>query len=142
MTQQRRTSRNTRTSPTPSIQYRFAKSNDYRVVHADGAWGGITPQGNLSMGLFAERRSAPETVTYQMTETGLQETGRTGPQPTIRELQVEVVLSTEVARSLIGWLQGHVETAEKALAQAIANSESTSTAGPKPDRRLRGETRR
>ncbi len=29
------------------INFRYIKSNHFRVTHADGVWGGLTPQFNL-----------------------------------------------------------------------------------------------
>lgn len=49
------------TSPTtaPQIRFNYIKSAQFRVIHADGAIGGVTPNGFIHMALFNERAAIP-----------------------------------------------------------------------------------
>ena len=127
---QRRQPRGRQTSDI-EIEFHFTKSNDYRTVHVDGAWGGVTPQGNISMGLFSERRDVPSAVRFRVAGQVLQELARQGQQNNIREMQVEVVLNLGVARAVASWLMEHVTAAENMLAttQQDAPANASDSAG-------------
>src|SRR4051812_28828519 len=43
-----------------SIKFNYIKSSQFRVVHADGAYGGITPRGYIHASLYSERRPLPQ----------------------------------------------------------------------------------
>src|SRR5215218_251428 len=89
------------------LQFHFIKSNAFRVVHVDGVWGGITPQLNIQMALFNERRPIPQSIVQEIqpdlsiTEITSERVERLG---LVREVEIEAVLSVETARSLITWL--------------------------------------
>ena len=93
------------------IEAHFIKSNLFRVIHVDGAWGGLTPQMNIQMALYSERTPIPQQVIYEATSTGLVDVERTGRQGIVREVEADVIISLDVARSLVKWLQEKIDKA-------------------------------
>lgn len=88
------------------ITFRFDRDPEYRVVVANGAWGGPTPRGEIMFDLFFEHADVPEEISYMATPDGLgPEVART-PQTNyiIRDALVGVVMTPENAESLGRWL--------------------------------------
>ena len=91
----------------------YVRSPLHRVIHGSGLWGGLTPQGELRISFFNEMQTLPESAVYDVTPS---ESGpaaisevveeRIGGQvrETTREVEVDVVLSINVARSLYRWI--------------------------------------
>ena len=109
---------------TDEVEIRFQNSSLHRVVHADGAWGGLTALGNISMGIYSERRGPPAGVIYALESPTLRELSRIPPEPWVRELEVEVVMSVSVARSVVEWLNGYIDLAESARGEAIQSRDN------------------
>ena len=93
------------------ISFDFVRSPFFRVVHANGAWGGITPHQELSITIFSERRSLPRKVTHQVTSEGEigPEISRDAPDSIQRECEVEVLMSMSEAVSLHQWIGTKIE---------------------------------
>ena len=89
------------------VNFEFARSPFFRVVHSNGAWGGITPHQELSVTFFSERNSLPRSITLEVTSQG-----RLGPEisrdvtrgSVHRECEVEVLMSMNEAVSLHKWI--------------------------------------
>ena len=99
-----------------SITFHYIKSNSFRVVHGDGVWGGGTPNGNISMSFWSQRAPIPQTLTHEITPGGDlgDEIARESKQDVIREVEVAVVVSLDVAKSLVTWLEDKVERLDRA----------------------------
>lgn len=90
------------------VAFDYIKSQLFRVIRADGAIGGLTPNGNsINFALYTERHPIPRRLVHQVEEGKL---GAVLPNETVsrdaivREMDVEVFLSVDVARSLQQWL--------------------------------------
>ena len=90
--------------------YHFIKSNLYRVIHADGAHGGVTPQGFLQMNLYNERFPIPRETRHRV-EPNLPEIReeRVVRKGAVREVEVGVVMDIGTAASLVVWLTKQIE---------------------------------
>lgn len=123
--------RRDRTQPARAnrMEAQFVRSNFYRVVHADGAWGGLTPHGQIRMAIYSEAQQFPQSVTYDISSGRAEEVGRTptglGPNKLIRELEVDVVLDLRVARSLHDWLGGKITQLERVIEEARSRGQIT-----------------
>ena len=95
------------------IVTRFEVSNFYRVVHADGVWGAITPQGNISMTFFSERQAYPHTVTFEVSGQVVKEVDRQVIGSILRELEVDVVMNIGMAHFLRTWLDDRIKEHEQ-----------------------------
>ncbi len=98
------------------VRIEFERSPAYRLVAADGAWGGPTPRGHILVNFFVDVPTSPLSVTH-----GLSEDGQLGPEldrspvaqegtPRVsREFEVGVLLSPDDAEGVARWLLEQVE---------------------------------
>jgi hypothetical protein len=93
----------------------YIKSNACRVIHADGAYGGVTTQLLIYMALYSEHNMPPDKATIILDRND--KTAREEPQPrsnkVTREIETEVMMSLDVARALRDWLAERLAAAEK-----------------------------
>jgi hypothetical protein len=99
------------------VKFRYIKSNYFRVVHVDGAFGGFSPQGKIFVSMFSERPPLPD-ATFQTVEGGvlgkeLVEHRQAGDEGVVRELEVGLAMDVSVAKGLVDWLNERIEIAEK-----------------------------
>ena len=96
------------------IRFDYIKSNLFRIVHADGIFGGLTHRGLVWAAFWSERGAIPTQVVHEVKEDG-----RLGPelmdkrtvrQATIREAEVGIMMNVAVARSLRDWLDEKIKT--------------------------------
>jgi hypothetical protein len=99
------------------IEYDFIKSNYFRVIRADGAFGGLSPNGAIHMGIYSERHPIPRKVVHTIqsaTEGGAAQLGpeiaerREGRKAIVREMEVDVVLDIVQAITLRKWLDERI----------------------------------
>lgn len=99
-----------------TISFDYIKSNQFRVVHADGVHGGLSPRGQaIQMAFFSERQPIPQKETYHLVEgiklAGLKDT--VGRDAIIREVEVEVLMGLETASAIHKWLGEKIELVKK-----------------------------
>ena len=87
----------------------------FRVIHVDGAIGGITPAGFLHVSLYSERAAIPREIVHKVNPEGtlgieLKQNTRGG---IVREMESDLMLSIPAAQSLYDWLGRHLESARK-----------------------------
>ena len=110
--------------PPTSVDIHYMKSNLFRVIHADGAVGSLTPRGLLHMTLYNERPAIPKRGVRDISED--QET--LSPEKitetiggVVRELEVDVMMSETFALELRDWLNkrlGDFAAFKEAMAKA------------------------
>lgn len=101
----------------------YDETADYRVIRADGAWAGITPQLEIQFALYNEIQPLPETVRHKITPEGNlgQEVDRQAEVGIKREVSAMVVMNPLVMMQFIQLLQrmlGRVGTQIKDIPQA------------------------
>ena len=101
------------------IQVKYVRSPGYKIVPAGGVFGGVTPHGQLLCNFFVEYQDYPE-----KSEITVGADGKTGVENIystenayIREVQVAIVLSRDVARSIGQWLLH--QTSDPAATEAV-----------------------
>ena len=100
---------------TRKITIKYIQATDYKIIAANGAYGGVTPKGDIMMNLFVEHATVPESVTHDVVE------GKLGPQVATdkggsmftRDLQIGVVMSADQAEQIAVWLHGKAEEVKK-----------------------------
>ena len=103
----------TNEEPVRFVDTVFVKSPQARSIHYDGVWGGITPQGLIMAAFFTEYRTYPSRVNYEITpEGGLAEQSRDDPGSITRQIEAEVFMSLESARSFRNWLSEKITQLE------------------------------
>lgn len=132
MTQPNRRSRARRSaSGARIVETRLTKSPQCVTLHADGVWGGLTPQGQIVMGFFAEQFQPPDRVLYQLPATlpgAMKEDSRTGGGYVGREIQAQVFVTPSMARSMIAWLNEKLESLEATMQEQGVGLEGSDTA--------------
>ena len=115
-------------NPLPSsVEYNYVKSQYFRVIHVNGAFGGLNPDGNLFMALFSERPPLPD-VTVQAVESNGQLGAelveqRKASKGIVRELEAGLAFDVRTARALLEWLRVRIDVAEKFAAELQPKSE-------------------
>ena len=90
-----------------SIKFHYIKGNFFRVVHADGAIGGLTPSRQIFISLFNERAAIPKVIEMKLSPDGTlgEEISREGKDGLVRELEMGIILSGHAAEHLLVILQ-------------------------------------
>lgn len=101
----------------PVVRLNYIKCNSFRTVHVDGAFGGTTPLGNIQMSVYSERFPIPRESSQYINLDGTlgdelkeQRVSRSG---VIREIEVNLVMDLDRARSIVTWLQGRIKEVEE-----------------------------
>jgi hypothetical protein len=112
-----------------SIKFHFIKSNFFRVVHADGAIGGLTPSRQIFISLYSERAAIPRVVEMAISpEGGLgDEISRIGKKGLVRELEMGIVLNAYAAEQLIKALQESVKALKESKRESPERADATIT---------------
>ena len=102
------------------LSFDYIKSNMFRVVHVDGAHGGMAPNGHtIQMALFSERIPIPKTETYELKEGKLgKRKALTKRDALVREVEIETLMDISTAKRIVEWLNdkiGEVENIRKRL---------------------------
>jgi hypothetical protein len=102
------------------IQFFFELDRDYRSIACNGAWGGITPRGDIHVDFFIEKQGVPESVTQRVAEDGtLGAISEMKPEKRIvRRLQVGILMTAEEAKNLVKFLSDKIEQLEKVKVRA------------------------
>jgi hypothetical protein len=106
------------------LEFDFIKSNFFRVIHADGAFGGLGPRGDMHMQFFSERRAIPTKIVHAIDGTKLGpeiKDKRESREAFVREVEVDVVMNMAQVRSLHKWLGDKIAEFQK-----IAETEQSS----------------
>jgi hypothetical protein len=88
------------------IEFLYEYDADYRIVAANGIWGGLTPRGDFRLDFFVESQAVPEKI-KNIVEGGKlgKELSRTPSARLVtRRLQVGVLLSTKEIKSIAEFL--------------------------------------
>ena len=114
-------------SPSPSeIAIHFIKGTQFRVVHANGAWFGSDPQGNIHLTFYSERSPIPAKVVVKLNDKGeLTEedtSKRVSKEGIIREMEIDIVMSIGAAQALSQLLRQNLDVAFLSIAEAKPTS--------------------
>ena len=86
-------------------------TDDYRIIPANGAWGGVSPRGDLLMHFFIEHAKVPQEEIQVAKEDG----SLSPPKKKIKEIeivrtmQIGVNINIEQATHLANWILENVE---------------------------------
>ncbi|MGI9073200.1 MAG: hypothetical protein ACR2JB_18245 [Bryobacteraceae bacterium] len=111
-------------TPSPDkVRIEYVKSNFFRVVNADGAFGGMSPRLELLINFYNERFPIPRVLTYETTSDStigkeiLEE--RESKEGIIREVEVAVRLDLPAAKSFASWLSEKIAELEQRRIQLV-----------------------
>ncbi len=97
------------------IDFHFEKSNLFRVVHVDGAFGGPTPQGKILVSVYSERLPLPKVITQELKPDGSlgEEVDRLSRGGIFREVEVALTMDKNVAEAIRDWLGDQIRKLDK-----------------------------
>lgn len=108
-----------------SINFDYIKGNNFRVVHADGAFLGLTGEGGMTITFYSERQPIPRRVVHKV-----EADGKIGPEiPEQRVVRDAIVREAETCISMT------LETSKKlleAITRIISNYERITAEASKP----------
>ena len=107
----------------PQVRFEYIKSNLFRVIHVDGAIGGLTPSGNIHMAVFNERLAIPQQIVIAVNPNGtlggeLKES-RVVREGVIREMDADLMMDLPTAKSILKWLKENIEKLENTQKAAL-----------------------
>src|SRR5689334_11760758 len=93
-------------TPPSSISVHYHKGNFFRVIHVDGALGGITPSRNIFVSLYNQRLPLPTLIEQSISPSGElgDEINRESKKGVFREMEIGIVLTSAVAREIAKFL--------------------------------------
>jgi hypothetical protein len=103
----------------PRVNFDYIKAQGFRVIRADGAIGSVTPSGQIHMSVYSERPPIPRRIVHAITDGG-----QLGPEiqserivrdAIIREMDVDIFMTVEVAKKIKEWLEKQISEAEKLI---------------------------
>jgi hypothetical protein len=100
---------------TGDLKFHYLKSQHFRVIHAEGGLGGISPKLNsIQMAVYSERGAIPQETVAKVVDGEVKEEKVTMTREGIvRELECQLVMSVSDAESIANWLLRHVEEAKR-----------------------------
>ena len=107
----------------PRVNFDYIKGQHFRVIHTDGAIGGITPRGLIHMSLYSERQAIPRRTVFPIEDDKLGNeliAERIVRDAVVRELDVDVIMTIETAESLCEWLHNKVTEAKQLIEKTKA----------------------
>ena len=92
------------------VTFTFMKSNFFRVIHADGAWGGVSPRGDIHITFYNERGAIPDKSIVTLSDSGEVKRERNERSSAIvREVEADVIVDLPTAMQLHAWLTDKIE---------------------------------
>lgn len=111
------------------LRYDFIKSNFFRVIHADGAFGGPNPSGGVTINFFSERLPIPKAIVHEVLDDDTLgpeiRDKREQREGVVREFEASVQMDHAAAKRLLTWLERHLETLDQAHAPPPKEVEKT-----------------
>jgi hypothetical protein len=129
------------------IEFDYIKSNQFRVITMDGAFGGLSPTGKvIHMALFNERRPIPKRTVHPLNEgdvLGKEDVSRRDTRKAfIREVEVDVALDLHAAINLQTWLTDKIQQlAKRQGIELIISDKEKTEAKLKAPRKTNGAKR-
>ena len=117
-----------------TIIFHYVFPNDYNPMYCTGAYGGISPQGDIIANFYFERMPIPNSVTHELKDDGfLGSVIDTEPsdfrQKVKRHVSSGIILNEANARSIRDWLTQQLDELA-ARRQALPKSTDVDGNGP------------
>lgn len=100
-----------------NIKFKYIFSENYNPVYCNGAFGGVSPQGEIVANFFLERLPIPNSITNTFDSEGnIVDILDTEPadldNSIVRHVSTGIVLSETTAKSIYAWLGKQIEELE------------------------------
>lgn len=101
------------------IAVSYIKSNFFRVIHADGAWGGVSPFGDIHIAFYSERAAIPDTSKVRLSNaTGQLSEEYSATSELVREVESDVVVDLATAIRIRAWLDDKIKGVQLMVKEA------------------------
>jgi hypothetical protein len=94
-------------------------SSDFKEIHVDGAYGGLTPRGLINLNFYAERAPIPKSSEFEITATNtvgeLLSNSSDSKTGILREYGFGIYMDIAVAKSIIELLNTKISEYENVL---------------------------
>jgi hypothetical protein len=118
-------------APSDKLRIEYQKSHSFRVIHADGVYGGTSPRLQLFVAFYSERFPIPKVLTYETSSTGAPGhevvDERASKEGIIREVEVGVTMDIAAARAFAAWISEKVAELEQRREQLLGAHDSNET---------------
>ncbi len=110
------------------VRFKYIFKEEYNPKYVNGAYGGVSPSGEIIVNFYFERLPLPKADTYQLTNDGKIE-GPVAQDPKdlsnlgIRYVQNGVILSLEHAKAIHQWLGTKIDEASELASQRVKSKE-------------------
>jgi len=97
-----------------TIEFHYQKGNEFRVLHVDGVYGGLSPDGYINMSVYNQRRPIPQKVVHEIEDQELgdeREEERESKEGVVREVEANIVMDVNTAVALRNWIDEKLEEA-------------------------------
>lgn len=106
-----------------TIRISYLKSSGFRQLHVDGIIGGLTPHGLMHIATFCERPAIPNVTVHKVINSMLGPIDTTeGREGTVREIDADLFMTLNTARSLHQWLGEKLTEADAVLTELEAKN--------------------
>lgn len=115
-------------APPSTVKFHYIKSNLFRVIHSEGAIGGLTPSRQIFISLFNERSALPQVTEFAVSPEGRlgNEVSREGKDGIVREMEIGVLMSATAAKTLADFLLRHVKLLRESEPESDKHDEQVS----------------
>ena len=100
-------------------------SSNFRELHVDGAYGGITPRGLINLNFYAEKFPIPKSSNFKIipgsNSVETIENSSESNSGIIREYEIGVYLDINVAKNIVEFLKNKISELEQLNEQTNAN---------------------
>jgi hypothetical protein len=110
-----------------SVKFHFIKSNFFRVVHADGAIGGLTPSRQIFISVYNERAAIPKIIEMNISPDGHlgEEISREGKEGLVREMEMGIILNGHAAELLAETLLESVKALKESMRESPGRQDAS-----------------
>jgi|SRR5579862_3609312 len=117
--------------PSNKLRIEYHKSHSFRVIHADGAYGGTSPRLQLFVAFYSERFPIPQVLTYEVDPTGAPkgEIERESKEGVFREVEIGVTMDLAAAKGFATWINEQVGLLEKRRDEVLNSQQPTTEVG-------------
>ncbi len=92
------------------VEIFFEEDPNYKLIAANGMWGGVTTKADFRLDFFVESVGVPESIKHRVTPEGIigDEISRNPPPKIVRQLQVGILLSVDNAEAMANFIKDRV----------------------------------
>jgi hypothetical protein len=103
------------------VKFYYHKGNFFRVIHVDGAIGGLTPTLDIFISVYNQRGPIPQVTVQQVSKEGILGdevlADREAKEGIVREVEAGLIMNLQTAKALQQWLMDKILLADKTLQQ-------------------------